>query len=412
MVETTGPISQAAGGSITAGAINLQTAGSAIGSGTPVNVAALSGALALTVATNGASASINSTSAVALGAVNLSNGSPTNAIIGDFTLASSGDITQTGGIIAQDLSVSTTGTGHGITLSGNTIGGTVRFNTDAGSDVSYTSSSDVILGNSLVGGALDIEAIGNDQAISLSDAAGAVSAGGLLTLHASGNISQIIPLTAGSLTAISDMRQVDLSYDRLPDPDNGVPGVGNSVLGTVSTDGSDTVGGVVTLSGVGVVSFTNHAANTVLGDISLGPDGEHYASLDIEVRDPYGSSGPHANLYLNGNITAPLHDDVNFPGVTNDQVLHASGDIVNLMARSTIAGDALILNSDFGNIGGEEPNGSGANFISSNVNSLSLFLGADVGGGTSGQYAQISNSGSYAIGTDMAASMPGPVPSR
>jgi filamentous hemagglutinin family protein len=391
LLTASGSITQEAGGAITANQISLGASGGSIGGGSPITVVS-GGAfpLSLSVNTDGGDASIASSGPLSIddlgslgqAGVYLSNGST----FGNFTLTTVGTVVQTAPIISNSLSIATTGGSDGITLDSvaNSAAGTVNFSTQTGTAL-FTSSSSVTLGSSIVAGDIDIEATGNSQTITLGGGSGVVTAGGTMTLHSDGDISQAIPFHAGTLNATSDNGRILLN-----DVGNGDTDFGNIVMGSVSTDGADTVFGTVTLSGVGSVNFTNHA-DTVISSASVRGDSSHLASMDIEALNPFNNNGPDSKLYVAGNLTSQTFDGTNT--VTGTTILHAVGDIVNLAGRSTISGDALSLQSDNGNIGGSDPNGSGAYFIATTIKSMSV----QTGGGAS-QFANISNNGNFSVG--------------
>jgi len=389
-------------------ALALSAATGSIGSAvTPIAIDS-SGIISLSVNSLGAGAYVSKSGGGAASAITISDlasqfssGIPAQGVnlgTGNFTLTSDILVNQTWGITANNVAVSTTGSAADISLddAGNQVSGMVSFGTTAGADVAFANSVSTQLGSSNVGGFLQVDAVSNGQNLELSGGAGAVVVGGELRLHADGNISQLIAIQSNGLTATSDFGEIDLSLGAgVNDTD------GNHILGTVSTDGLDTVTGTVTLSGVGAVRFANRT-DTVLGTVSVVGDNDYQASIDIEVHDPIGSPGPpHSNLYLTGNVTAQTFSD--FPSVhfvTGDTLLHAAGNIVNLKGYSTITGDALGLQSEYGNIGGSEPRvADGAYFIATNSNSLSVSLAAN----DPAQYADIFNDGSLVIGNGIGA---------
>ena len=107
------------------------------------------------------------------------------------------------------------------------------------------------------------------------------------------------------------------------------------------------------------IAFTN-TGDTVLGAVTVAQSPDFTASLDINVIDPMNASA-HSKLYLTGNLNAG-DLNANAPadsgtGITN---IHSTGDIVNLRGVSQIQGDELNITSDFGDIGGQEPDGTGS----------------------------------------------------
>ncbi len=209
LIGTVGPILQASGGSITAGAINLQTSAATIGAGIPINVAAPAGTLALSIATGGAPASINSTSAVALGPVNLGS---------DFSLTSSGAVTQTGSLTVGALSVATTG-GASIALNNaaNQVGGLITLS--SGNNASLINIGLTSVGTSSAGtGTLTIFSSGG-QLFVLGDLSGnqvgLTATGGSITettglittnslvANASANVTLAAPNNVSSATLLS-----------------------------------------------------------------------------------------------------------------------------------------------------------------------------------------------------------------
>jgi filamentous hemagglutinin family protein len=269
----------------------------------------------LEIRTNGQNAFISSGGAVnifhvdgtlGITGVQLTDGA---GAFGDFSLTAAGLITQSDVISANNFTVSTTGSGHDIVLSGNTIIGTSRFNTAPGSNVSYTSTNSiaVTLGNSNVGGALDIEATSSDQSITLSDNnTGIVSVGGLLTLNSGSAISQAIPIIAGSLTASSINGNVTLTH------------TSNSIPGTI------------TLSSPGDVSLVN-GGPTILGTISAGGSINLDTGGSIVVNGSVTSTSSTSTIVLTANDST-LSGNADSNGITGSGLLTA--DYINLSASS------------------------------------------------------------------------------
>jgi filamentous hemagglutinin family protein len=287
------------------------------------------------------------------GGINLTAPNAVGTPVANFTLTAAGPITQTFGVVVNDLNLSTTGSGNAIAMTdvanpdnndpGNLVSGTVRFNTASGSDVSYTSVNSVVLGNSNVGGALDIEATGNGQAIALNDTGGNVTVGGLLTLDADTAISQSIPITAFGLTAIANLSDLTLAMS------------GNNITGTVALNSSFNV--FLTNAGA-----TNLATSSAGGSINI-------SSGSITVT-PGSTITAGTNSSLIGNVLFTTVGDMTINGSIN-----TSGANVNLDTGRTIFVNSSISST---------ANGSGPGTIVLTANDPSLPAGNADGNGIFG----------------------------
>jgi filamentous hemagglutinin family protein len=358
--------------------------------------------LGLEVSTGGQNAFLGSQSPVSISSVDSTLGiqgvnlSGTTTF-GNFTLAAAGQITEGGtGITAGNLTLSTTGIGNGIVLlSNNTTNtngnGTAQFNTASGSDVFYTSGNNVTLGHSTVGGAMDIEATGGGQTITLNDSTGTVSVGGLLTLNSDGAISQTIPITAGSLIASASVTgDVTLNI-----AGNSIPGTvmlsstgnvsffngGSTNLGTssaggtlgVQTGSNLTVAAGATVTAGGSVNFTS-GGSTTLGSSSAVTAGTNPNVLgpvvfdaggDITLGGSINTSGTAVSLDAGGSIfvNAPINSIFNGSGpgtialTANDPQLGASTGNSGISGSGTLTAATISLqagpgtNSQSGSIG-------------------------------------------------------------
>ena len=193
--------------SIQAGTVSLTSGGNIGGTGAPVIIGGGSGAVSLSLDSGGNNATIQSLTGVSIDNPGVNTGG------GDFTLSAAGPITQTWGITAGNLNVTTTGSGNAITLTdagnymtgdpGNVIASAATFNTTGtGADVSYTNAdsqtSYTYIDSSNVGGNLTVTAVYTN--IQLGES-GSISVGGSTTLNANERNGQGIPLTTNGLTA-------------------------------------------------------------------------------------------------------------------------------------------------------------------------------------------------------------------
>jgi filamentous hemagglutinin family protein len=307
---------------------------------------------------------------------------------GNFSLTAAGPIIESYGIFVNNLTLATTGANAPIRMNmvsqeqcdcqfpstfTNGVTGIARFNTASG-DVIFSNDLTVQLGASQVNGALTVNAVNpntHDAQIRIADPLGGAVQATAVNLFADSDIAQgsgSIPIVSSGLTATSQTGLISLidahnavtgGVTVMPDPDNA-----NQFL--------DTPTGMVTLSGTGSVQFTN-AAPTALGAVTVTQDRNGLASLDVEVTDAAGAPS-HSPLYLTSAINVGNGDNGGAadPG-TGQTMLHASGDIVNLNGSSTINGDALKLVSDYGNVGGAQPDTSGISyFLATNINSLNI----------------------------------------
>ncbi len=403
-------------GNIVAMQLNSNPASPSTGSiGTlaqPINISGVGSDVGLAVSTGGQDVFVNSQSGViiysvdsflGIQGVNLSDG---GGGAGNFTLAASGNITQSNAITATNLSITTLDANQNITLDGsdNQVGGALHFVTTVSGDVIFNDgfADPVTLGASNVGGALQVNATG---ALSIADAlpGATVTATGAVTLTAGLDIHQgaslfdatnSIPIVSNGLTVTTNGGAIALTDAR------------NAVMGGVDVQPDfahpgqfiETPLGVVSLSGVGSIAFTN-AAPTVLGAVTVTQDSDHLASLDIAITDPIGAPS-HSNLYLTNVVNVgDTHSGSSLPADSGTGVItiHTAGDIVNLQGHSQIFGDELNLISDFGNIGGEEPSGGSSYFMSTNINALHIQQSGDSHGLVT--YANLSNGSSYQVGT-------------
>ena len=265
LVGTAGPFLQAAGGSITANTISLQTTipGSAIGAaGAPLNVAAST----LSLQTNGDSAFINSTNAITLAAVNLGT-------TGNFSLASSGAVAQSAALTANTLNVSTTG------------GASIALNNAANSVASLSVTTN--------GGAASIVTAG-----SVAITGANLTSSGNFSLTAAGAVTQTGAITSSNLTVATTG---DIT---LANAANAINGPANFVV-TAGTSGA---------------SFTN-AISTIIGNIdvqngglTVNSSGAIALTGSVLVN---GSSGQTVSFNALGGSIGQTSGTITVSGVTN-----------------------------------------------------------------------------------------------
>ncbi|HVW75519.1 MAG TPA: filamentous hemagglutinin N-terminal domain-containing protein [Rhizomicrobium sp.] len=296
-LTTGGNFTLSAGGAITqigaivSNALNITTTNS------PVTlVAAGNNFSLLSVSTSGGAASIATSGSVAIANPGVNTGT------GDFTLSAGGAITQSWGITANNLSV--TSTVGGATLAdagsftngdnGNVIAGTARFNT--ASDVSYTNAdfntSNTVIGTSTIGGNLTVRASSTN--LQLADTSGSVQVTGAVNLTANGSITQTIPLNATGLTL--------------------------SASGVTLTNTSNAISGIVTFQipldgGQGAFLNTTQAmtlgiSNVGNGGMSVTAGGALTLAGNVSAN---GSSG--ANVSLSGSSISQTSGALSVSGV-------------------------------------------------------------------------------------------------
>jgi hypothetical protein len=340
--EDVGPILQAPGGSITASTIQLQTSGSTIGAGTPVNVAGPAGAVGLLISTGGANAGLNSTGTVSLSTIN------TGA--GNFSLTSSGDVTQVGGtaLTANALNVSTTG-GAAIALNnpGNQVTGLVTLS--SGNNASLTNTAATSLGASSAGtGTLVVTSgglltvlgnlSGNQVGLtatggSITETTGLITTNSLIanasanvTLTAPNNVSNAI-LYGGALSVIDFVTTGTLTLGYAGGNPSGVPSPASSV--------SINASGAVIMSAAGGSEI--NARN-----ITLTSGGSAGIGGTIQIDD--GEAGDNVNLSL---ATAGNAASFNALGAVtlNSVNLGASGNFT-LSAAGLVSQTTAITSAD------------------------------------------------------------------
>jgi filamentous hemagglutinin family protein len=199
---------------------------------------------------------------------------------GDTVLRPAGSLAQTAPLnMDGGLTVVTQGSGSAgtiaLTNTGNVVPGALHFYTDTGAGVSYASASSsfgVVLGQSQVGGDLDVEAIGGGLGITVTGADDtAVEAAGRLTLHADGDISRD-PM-AGGINLYGSQVSLHSEIGRIGD-NSDVPVIVHADTFAAKTGGGDlfldltnyTMGGGTVALG----TLTNALNGDVVSGISLG----------------------------------------------------------------------------------------------------------------------------------------------
>jgi filamentous hemagglutinin family protein len=314
---------------------------------------------------------------------------------GSFSVNAMGPITQSGGITAQNLTLSTTGSIN-LSLGTNQISGTLSLN--SGGDASFTNGLATVLGKSFVGGTLTVRTAGN-----LTVAPAAALTVGNANLDAGGSII----LAPGSAITASTPSTISLAAN---DPNmccnldsNGISGTGvlkasifnlqagpgaNGLSGSIGTaanpltltsDSSSlslavrSFNGNVYLSSSKPVSIDPGAAN-VNGINTQGSNG-NYGEVSLIaagfIRQTYGIQSGNLMLTSTGSNAAIALTDTgknNDPGNTVFGTVHlySSGSAIysagfantvsTNLGASTVSGN-LLVTSTSGDIRVQDPNG-------------------------------------------------------
>jgi filamentous hemagglutinin family protein len=265
-----------------------------------------------------------------------------------------GKVTQTFGLtVGSDLSVTTTGTGNGITLDdqgygsdpGNIVGGTARFNSAA--DVNYATVGNVAntIGNSEVAGNLYVYVSGP---LMLADTAGAVTVTGSTDLTGS-SIGQTIPLQTQALQLYSS------------DGDTVMTNAGNQVTGIVNiTAQSDGIAnGYFVNSGPTILG--NSSVSGALSVIATGAN----ATLTLNDTESYQIAAGDIIFQAGAGITQAMYGPSLYTGSLTASA--ASGAITlnnvyntvsGLVRFSTQSGDVTFNNSTTTQLGASSVNGN------------------------------------------------------
>ncbi|HEY2010387.1 MAG TPA: MBG domain-containing protein, partial [Rhizomicrobium sp.] len=264
IVSVTGsgqPVSFSAGGSIgqSSGEITVSSATGfkAFASGTNTSLASSNNNISVPVSLYGQNITFANSTAITLSSVNLDGINPASSVA---ILSSGGSISQTGAILATNLSATTQAASGGtITLNngGNAITGIARFMT-ANGDVTFNNQGSVTLGNSSIVGNLTVS-VSNGQLLIADPVTpgGMVQASGNISLSADYDVVQGTSYSTGSPLSLVPTSRIPLQ-----------PGVGNnlsvsSAFGDIELDATNVVTGRLSLFSTGNISFTNQYGITV-----------------------------------------------------------------------------------------------------------------------------------------------------
>jgi hypothetical protein len=343
-----------------------------------------------------------------------------NIDIGLATLDAAGSVTQTGGVL---YSHATTGGAGGTAVNGNAIslpGANILEHTIAstgngsetavtnigqlafvsGTDATLNFALQVRLQAAIAGGALSVTTTGsyllkdaaNDPVTVYNaiDIYNPVTAAGLITLHAAGDIRQQVNAstdvhitTGAGLIATSDNGLLQLA--------DGGHGIG-TVCNPCTADAGNQVSGYGLFNSLGNTNFTNTVSTTVGIPGSDSPQTSVIGgNLDVEVTDANQNvNNGHATLTMDGRV----HTQQTM--VSGDTVLHAAGDLINNIGNGTIIATNLSLVSDYGTVGASNTNGYFAFGDGTDGNGvLNIHASAPNGG-------VVINPGNLNIGTDLA----------
>jgi filamentous hemagglutinin family protein len=269
------------------------------------------------------------------GPLNIGPAGSTNGLTttGAITLTAAGYVTQSFGIAATDLTITTTGSGSTISLNdlgggadnGNQISGTARFN--SASNVAYNSSyssGPTVIGNSLINGNLTVNA--GSHAVGINDASGSLSVTGNTVLFG-GSFSQTIPIATQNLTVTAGNGNITLTG-------------GNQVTGIVEMFANS--------AGANGV-FTN-SVSTLLGNSSIGNSLTVMSGGTLTLQDssPTGISASAVSLQAASGIS----QSTTSPNIAAGSLsaLSAGGSVTLASTNNAISGTVTLGSAPTGSI--------------------------------------------------------------
>jgi filamentous hemagglutinin family protein len=318
-------------GATSAGGTLTISSGGAISQSGAITAASLvatttGGAITLANASNNVSGSAQFTGPAAVSFTNLGAiGLGTTAAGGLLTLRAGGAITQSGTIAAVGLDVATTSGAIALTNTGNAVTGMVQFNAPG--------------------------AVGFYNTLGIN--AGAISAGGDLTLLAKGNINFLknVQSNTGAITAVAGWDGTTTNAANF-----GNSGVFGNGTGAIAVGGTGATGSVAVGSKSGTTTLygkilTVGAAN---GNAQLGYHGTGGGAIvvrtlaDVNVNAAGGNSAMIGNGSLTTDVTGNITGDIdvraggnlNFTGVT------ANEQFGNLAHSGSEMGNVTVIVSD------------------------------------------------------------------
>ena len=303
--------------------------------------------------------------------INLNSGALTAT--SSATITAGNNLTQSNGASLNMPTLAVTATNGSVALDSNTNAYSATVSGSAANGFSMVDQGNILVGGTLstttglvslqsTGGSVVVGNPVNASNVALQATSGiAISspvnvmpgAGEIAMLTSGGNITQTVPITAGSLSAVSTNGNVVLNYNG--NSIGTVAGSGNGATGTTAfnfTNGANlVVGNVAALGGVpavsGVTSPTGGAGNdiqlkTVVGDLTLAAPVQAYSGTAISTA---GNLIEGAGGLLSGpSVTLQTAGAAGIGASTAPILTHTGTLLMNSTAAAYVSNGATSLN--------------------------------------------------------------------